>query len=79
METLRETAAIQAESRRTISRLRAVGTCSHPCPIDITTLADPAPTALCTGCGQRMSIDEAGRWVITEGAPLTEGDQTPGG
>jgi hypothetical protein len=61
-------------------RSGAPAACQHPHLIDITAVVlDLTPTAVCTGCGQCLGMDYFGRWVITEGAPITEGDQTPGG
>jgi hypothetical protein len=38
--------------------------CEHPCPVNITSFSDPAPVALCSGCGLHLVHDANGSWVV---------------
>ncbi|MFJ3793881.1 hypothetical protein [Kitasatospora sp. NPDC090091] len=41
--------------------LRRVATCIEHQPVDVTALTDPAPNAVCSGCGQHL-LHTDGQW-----------------
>ena len=44
--------------------LRRTGICLTRQPVETTSLDDPRPTGMCTGCGANMVQDDDGDWLV---------------